>query len=89
MATHPEPTRWKGDHGAVPTELRTTINTLVAVDKIPETRIEAAYNHIAQSLGFDVEGEISRRTIGRIGKEGGIAAKLQFVDAVQQQGASA
>ena len=35
-----------------------------------------------------VEDHISRRTIGRIKKEGGIAAKLQFVEAVHQQGAS-
>ncbi|KAJ3747077.1 hypothetical protein DFH05DRAFT_1457516 [Lentinula detonsa] len=43
---------------------------------------QSAYQRVASALGIDVQGDVSRRSVGRIVKEGGNAAKSQFGQAV-------
>ncbi len=46
-------------------------------------QIKEAITTIASASGAEVEGEISRRSMLRIMKEGGVAAGMQVVDDVR------
>ncbi|KAJ3740020.1 hypothetical protein EV360DRAFT_58005 [Lentinula raphanica] len=68
--------------GVVTDETRNIILDLVAVEEVPANRVDRVFKRIAGAFGIEVEDEVSRRTVGRIAKEGGIASKLQFGKAV-------
>ncbi|KAJ3887852.1 hypothetical protein GG344DRAFT_68453 [Lentinula edodes] len=40
------------------------------------------HNGGSSAFGIEVKGDVSRRSVGRIAKEGGVASKLQFGEAV-------
>ncbi|KAJ3777367.1 hypothetical protein FB446DRAFT_607864, partial [Lentinula raphanica] len=71
------------EKGVIPDHIRNTICDLVALDNVPARSCANAFERIARSLGFDIEGAVSERSVNRIVKEGGVAAKLHAVQSFQ------
>ncbi|KAJ3968775.1 hypothetical protein EV361DRAFT_783921, partial [Lentinula raphanica] len=71
------------EKGVIPDHIRDTICDLVALDNVPARSCANAFERIARSLGFDIEGAVSERSVNRIVKEGGVAAKLHAVQSFQ------
>ncbi|KAJ3774381.1 hypothetical protein FB446DRAFT_639948 [Lentinula raphanica] len=70
-------------HGGVVTDkTRDIFLDLVALDEVPASRVASVFKRIAGALGVEVQDDVSRRTVGRIAKEGGVASSLQFGKAV-------
>ncbi|KAJ3987892.1 hypothetical protein F5890DRAFT_1404170 [Lentinula detonsa] len=70
------------DGQAIPDDARAILCDLVSIDAVPANKVECVFKHVAGALGIQVEGDVSRRSVGRIVKEGGNAANLQFGQAV-------
>lgn len=68
--------------GVVTDETRNIFLDLVAIEEVPANRVTHVFKRIAGAFGIEVEGDVSRRTVGRIAKEGGVASKLQIGKAV-------
>ncbi|KAJ6483561.1 hypothetical protein C8R47DRAFT_1132582 [Mycena vitilis] len=58
------------------------INDLVALDGVRPNKVIGVLKRIADKLGITVDGDVSDRTVRRVVKEGGMAAHVQFVEAV-------
>jgi hypothetical protein len=58
------------------------IADLVALDGVRPSKVVGVLKRIAAKLGIAVSGNASDRTVRRIVKEGGVAAQMQFVEAV-------
>jgi hypothetical protein len=56
------------------------LTDLMALNHIPVSRVASAFKRVAACLGVTVEDNVDRRSARRIQKEGGLAAKLQFVE---------
>lgn len=72
----------KNSKRVIPDEARDIFLDLVAIDEVPANKVTRVFKRIADVFGISVEGDINRRSIGRIVKEGGNASKLQFGKAV-------
>ncbi|KAJ3842432.1 hypothetical protein F5878DRAFT_529862 [Lentinula raphanica] len=72
------------EKGVIPDHIRDTICDLVALDNVPAQSCVDAFKRITVGLGFDIEGNVSERSVNRIVKEGGVAAKLHVVESFQQ-----
>ncbi|KAJ7197444.1 hypothetical protein GGX14DRAFT_374928 [Mycena pura] len=70
------------EKGVVPDSTRDMIADLVALDGVRPSKVVGVLKRIAAKLGIAVSGDASDRTVRRIVKEGGIAAQMQFVEAV-------
>lgn len=70
------------EKGVVPDATRDMINDLVALDGVRPNKVVGVLKCIARKLGIEVRGDVKPRTVGRIVREGGAAAQLQFVEAV-------
>ncbi|KAJ7776084.1 hypothetical protein B0H14DRAFT_3508317 [Mycena olivaceomarginata] len=70
------------EKGVVPDSTRDMINDLVALDGVRPNKVVGVLKRIAGKLGIGVTGNISDRTARRIVKEGGVASRMQFVEAV-------
>ncbi|KAJ6517945.1 hypothetical protein C8R47DRAFT_960123 [Mycena vitilis] len=70
------------ENGVIPDATRDIINDLVAIDGVRPHRVIGVLKKIAAKLGIPVQGHASDRSVGRVVREGGAAAKLQFVEAV-------
>ncbi|KAJ3884530.1 hypothetical protein GG344DRAFT_60402, partial [Lentinula edodes] len=68
--------------GIVTDETRDIFLDLVAIEEVPANKVTRVFKRIAAVFGIDIEGEVSRRTVSRITKEGGVASKLQIGQAV-------
>ncbi|KAH7871431.1 uncharacterized protein C8R40DRAFT_1054680 [Lentinula edodes] len=68
--------------GIVTDETRDISLDLVAIEEVPANKVTRVFKRIAAVFGIDIEGEVSRRTVSRITKEGGVASKLQIGQAV-------
>ncbi|THV05863.1 hypothetical protein K435DRAFT_744526 [Dendrothele bispora CBS 962.96] len=68
------------ESGTIPDKARNVFLDLVALDEIPANKVVRVFKRIAGVFDIRVEGDVSRRSIGRIAKEGGNASKLQFID---------
>ncbi|KAJ7649623.1 hypothetical protein FB45DRAFT_730809 [Roridomyces roridus] len=69
--------------GVVTDEVRDALTDLVALDNVPAKRAVSIFRRIGAFFGVHVEDDVSRRSVSRFVKEGGNAAKLQFVEATQ------
>ncbi|THU75828.1 hypothetical protein K435DRAFT_880106 [Dendrothele bispora CBS 962.96] len=69
------------EKGVIPNNLCTLLCELVSLDSIPAQKCVDAFKRIASTLGIDVEGDILPRSINRVVKEGGMAAKIHMVEA--------
>ncbi|KAJ7149386.1 hypothetical protein C8R43DRAFT_887885, partial [Mycena crocata] len=70
------------EDGVIPDATRDIINDLVAIDGVRPHRVVGVLRKIAEKLGVKVKGNATDRSVRRIIKEGGVAAKMQFVEAV-------
>ncbi|KAL1672527.1 hypothetical protein EV122DRAFT_224505 [Schizophyllum commune] len=70
--------------GVVPIAARDVITDLVALHGVPATKVVGALRCMGEAMGFEVEGKVSERSIGRIMLEGGAASEVQFVRAVHE-----
>ncbi|KAJ7200031.1 hypothetical protein GGX14DRAFT_572464 [Mycena pura] len=64
-------------------DVRVAFADLVAVDGVPANKVVQVFRRIGTVLGVQVEGDASRRTVGRCVDEAGNAAKLEFVAAAK------
>ncbi|KAJ7659104.1 hypothetical protein DFH06DRAFT_989994 [Mycena polygramma] len=80
--SHAGPALQLKEKEVIPDATRDLINDLVANDGVRPDRVVSVMKRIAAKLGVHVNGDASNRSIRRVGKEGGVAAKMQFVDAV-------
>ncbi|KAJ7243679.1 hypothetical protein C8J57DRAFT_1243277 [Mycena rebaudengoi] len=78
----PEGTFNLKEKGVVPDTAREMINDLVALEGVRPGCVTAVLQRIAAVLGIKIDGDLSRRSVQRTVKEGGIASQLQFVEAV-------
>jgi chromosome segregation ATPase len=70
------------EKGVVPDSTRDMINDLVALDGVRPAKVIGVLKRIAGKLGIEISGSVSERSVRRITKEGGVIAKMQFVEAV-------
>ncbi|KAK7034159.1 hypothetical protein R3P38DRAFT_3351366 [Favolaschia claudopus] len=70
--------------GAIPDKARDIFAEMVALDNVPANKVVRVFKRIGEVFGVNVKGDVSRRSIGRITKEGGVAAKLQFAEEAQK-----
>ncbi|KAK7015365.1 hypothetical protein R3P38DRAFT_2786865 [Favolaschia claudopus] len=70
--------------GSIPDKARDIFAEMVALDNVPANKVVRVFKRIGEVFGVNVKGDVSRRSIGRITKEGGVAAKLQFAEASQK-----
>ncbi|KAF9017490.1 hypothetical protein BDP27DRAFT_1440481 [Rhodocollybia butyracea] len=70
------------ENGIIPDEARNIFLDLVAVDEVPANKVTHVFQRIADAFGILVKGNVDRRSVGRIVKEGGNASKLQIGQAV-------
>ncbi|KAJ7216800.1 hypothetical protein C8J57DRAFT_1537863 [Mycena rebaudengoi] len=70
------------EKGVIPDETRDMINELVALDGVRPNKVVGVLKRIAGKLGISVAGNASDRSARRIVKEGGVASRMQFVEAV-------
>ncbi|KAJ7149359.1 hypothetical protein C8R46DRAFT_916116 [Mycena filopes] len=70
------------EKGVVPDSTRDMITDLVALDGVRPSKVVGVLKRIAEKLGIAVSGDVSDRTVRRAVKEGGVASKMQFVEAV-------
>ncbi|KAJ3847622.1 hypothetical protein EV368DRAFT_50851 [Lentinula lateritia] len=68
--------------GVVTDETRNIFLDLVSIEEVPANKVTRVFKRIASAFGIEVKGDVSRRSVGRIAKEGGVASKLQFGKAV-------
>ncbi|KAJ3766075.1 hypothetical protein FB446DRAFT_827727 [Lentinula raphanica] len=73
----------KNSDGTIPDDARDVFLDLVAVENVPLNKVTRVVKRIASVFGIEVEGDVSRRSVGRIVNEGGNASKLQFIDALK------
>ncbi|KAJ3991329.1 hypothetical protein F5050DRAFT_1716178 [Lentinula boryana] len=73
---------FKSANRTIPNEAHDILLDLVAIDEVPANKVTHVFKHIAEAFGISIHGNVDRRSIGRIVKEGGNAAKLQFGQAV-------
>ncbi|KAE9385516.1 hypothetical protein BT96DRAFT_840599 [Gymnopus androsaceus JB14] len=73
----------KDANGTIPDAARDVFLDLVAMENVPANKVTRVFKRIAGVFGVEVEGDVSRRSVGRIVKEGGNASKLQFVEALK------
>ncbi|THU75834.1 hypothetical protein K435DRAFT_824682 [Dendrothele bispora CBS 962.96] len=76
------------EKGVIPNNLCTLLCELVSLDSIPAQKCVDAFKRIASTLGIDVEGDILPRSINRVVKEGGMAAKIHMVEAFKDASVS-
>jgi hypothetical protein len=79
----PETYRHK-EGGIITDTTRDCLTDLMALDHIPASRVASAFKRVAACLGVTVEDDVDRHSARRIQKEGGLAAKLQFVEAAKK-----
>lgn len=72
----------KDKNGVIPDNIRDAIGDLVSLCNVPAKRAVDALKRVAEACGVEVVGDIHRRSVGRITKELGVAAELQFGQAV-------
>ncbi|KAJ3817778.1 hypothetical protein F5880DRAFT_1617968 [Lentinula raphanica] len=72
----------KNTQGVIPDDAHDVFLDLVAMDNVPANRVTRVLKRVASLFGIQVEGDVSDRSVSRIMKEGGNAAKLQFVQAL-------
>ncbi|KAJ3813876.1 hypothetical protein F5876DRAFT_73497 [Lentinula aff. lateritia] len=53
------------------------------MDAVPANKVTCVFKRIACALGIEIEGDLSRRSVGRIVKEGGNASKLQIIESLK------
>ncbi|KAJ7897728.1 hypothetical protein B0H13DRAFT_1884566 [Mycena leptocephala] len=70
------------EKGVIPDDTRDLINDLVALDGVRPHRVMGVLKRFAAKLGIPVQGDASDRSVRRVVKEGGVAAQMQFVEAV-------
>ncbi|KAJ7429992.1 hypothetical protein FB451DRAFT_1158984 [Mycena latifolia] len=70
------------EKGVIPDDTRDIINDLVANDGVRPHRVVGVLKKFAAALGIRVHGNASDRSVRRVVKEGGLASKLQFTEAV-------
>ncbi|KAJ3861927.1 hypothetical protein EV359DRAFT_46190, partial [Lentinula novae-zelandiae] len=73
----------KDSSGIIPDEARDVFLDLVAMDAVPANKVTRMFKRIAGVFGVQVEGDVSRRSVGQITKEGGNASKLQIIEALK------
>ncbi|KAH7871962.1 uncharacterized protein C8R40DRAFT_1053615 [Lentinula edodes] len=73
----------KDSNGIIPDETRDIFLDLVAMDAVPANKVTRVFKRIACALGIEIEGDLSRRSVGRIVKEGGNASKLQIIESLK------
>ncbi|PBK81226.1 hypothetical protein ARMGADRAFT_1039508 [Armillaria gallica] len=71
------------EKGIIPDHMCDILCDLIALDNVPARRVVQAFKQIANALDVPVEGDVSECSVDQIMKEGGNAAKLQFIDSVQ------
>ncbi|KAJ3973309.1 hypothetical protein EV361DRAFT_843701 [Lentinula raphanica] len=74
---------FKDSNGTIPDNARDVFLDLVSVENIPLNKVARVVKRIASLFGIEVEGDVSCRSVGRIVNEGGLASKLQFIDALK------
>ncbi|KAJ3766279.1 hypothetical protein FB446DRAFT_794262 [Lentinula raphanica] len=74
---------FKDSNGTIPDNARDVFLDLVSVENVPLNKVARVVKRIASLFGIEVEGDVSRRSVGRIVNEGGLASKLQFIDALK------
>ncbi|KAJ3818289.1 hypothetical protein F5880DRAFT_1491626 [Lentinula raphanica] len=72
------------EKGVIPDKLRNLMCDLVALHNVPASQCIDAFKCIATGLGFEIDGNISTRSVNRIMKEGGIAAKVHIIESFQK-----
>ncbi|KAJ3852630.1 hypothetical protein EV368DRAFT_64750 [Lentinula lateritia] len=60
----------KDSSGIIPDEARDVFLDLVAMDAVAANKVTRVFKRIAGVFGVQVEGDVSRRSVGRITKEG-------------------
>ncbi|KAJ7131749.1 hypothetical protein C8R43DRAFT_895756 [Mycena crocata] len=70
------------ENGVIPDSTRDFINDLVANDGVRPHRVVGVLKRMAGALGIRVQGDVSTRSVRRVVHEGGVASKLQFIEAV-------
>ncbi|KAJ7155610.1 hypothetical protein C8R46DRAFT_910335, partial [Mycena filopes] len=70
------------EKGVIPDETRDIINDLVAIDGVRPHRVVGVLKRLAAKLGIRVQGDASTRSVRRVVQEGGVASRVQFVEAV-------
>ncbi|KAJ4501707.1 hypothetical protein C8R41DRAFT_928430 [Lentinula lateritia] len=73
----------KNSDGVIPDEARDVFLDLVSMDAVPANKVTRVFKRIAGVFGIEVEGNVSRRSVGRITKEGGNASKLQLINSLK------
>lgn len=72
----------KNSKRIIPDEACDIFLDLVAINEVPANKVTRVFKRIADIFGITVEGDINRRSISQIVKEGRNASKLQFGKAV-------
>ncbi|KAG5634791.1 hypothetical protein H0H81_000764, partial [Sphagnurus paluster] len=72
------------EKGAISDAMQATIWKLVALN-VPEGKICDVLHAVTKGYGVKVDGSVSVRTVGRIVKEGGVAADIQLVQEIEQE----
>ncbi|KAF9233996.1 hypothetical protein BU15DRAFT_53177, partial [Melanogaster broomeanus] len=72
------------ENNIITEDSRAMIRELVADLDVPVASIQGVIKAVAEGLQVPLEGRVSQRSIGRIVKEGGVAADVQLVDEVLQ-----
>ncbi|KAJ3876354.1 hypothetical protein F5051DRAFT_441541 [Lentinula edodes] len=73
----------KDSSGIIPDEARDVFLDLVAMYAVPANKVTRMFKRIAGVFGVQVEGDVSRRSVGQITKEGGNTSKLQIIEALK------
>ncbi|KAJ7055234.1 hypothetical protein C8F01DRAFT_1063099 [Mycena amicta] len=71
-------------HGIINDDSRDCMADLMALDKIPASRVASAFKRVAACLGVNVTDSVDRHSLRRITKEKGVAAQMQFVKTVHE-----
>lgn len=83
LATKPPAFEMK-DRGTITDASRSMVRDLVAALDVPISSVNGVIQTVATTLGVDVKGSTSSRSIRRIIGEAGIAAEAQLVDEISQ-----
>jgi hypothetical protein len=69
--------------GVITEASRELVTDLVSLHNVPVSRVLSVVRAVAATLGVQVDGDISERSVGRIVLEGGLISQAQIVHEIQ------
>ncbi|KAL0056681.1 hypothetical protein AAF712_016712 [Marasmius tenuissimus] len=72
------------EDGVIPDQIRDGICELVSEANVPANTCMQAFDVIAHALGHKVEGSVSKWSVNRIMKEGGLALRIHATESFQK-----